>query len=251
MTAHEPLAEAPDPGADDGAAQESAVAPTVGRGRRWRRRVVVTLLLTVLVLVPLCGRVAFEGHAELERADEAASAGDVDGEILHLGRAARWRAPVLAHDETARDRLMVIGREAEAEGVDRDHVALAAYREVRRALLATRTFSVSDPDQLQEANAAIARLMAAQEERFGTDVGGGGDPEAWHLERLSEMPGPVPWRASVAALAFVLWLGATVGFVTRGLDAAGRLRPKAAVRWGVASLVLLLTWAWMLASVRG
>ena len=98
---------------------------------------------------------------------------------------------------------------------------------------------------------AIARLMAAQEKRFGTDIGGDGDPEAWHLKRLSEAPGPVPWRATVAALAFVLWLGATTGFVTRGLDAAGRLRPRSAVRWGVASLLLLVTWAVMLVRVRG
>lgn len=243
---------------DQGNGEDPAEPPTPPKGTptgrwtgRWRRRLLVALALTGLVLVPLCGRVAFEGRAEIDRADEAAEAGDVDGEILHLGRAARWRAPLLSHDEAARDRLLEIGRAAEARGVDDDHIALAAFREVRRGLLATRTFAVSDPDQLQEANEAIARLMAAQEVRFGTDVGGSGDPEAWHLQRLSEPPGPVPWRATVAALAFVLWLGATAGFVTRGLDAAGRLRPKSALRWGVAGLALLVTWAVMLVRVRG
>jgi hypothetical protein len=208
-----------------------------------------SLVGLLAVLAPLCSRAGYEGQAELARADEAAAAGRVEDEIIHLGRAARWRTPWLSHDETARARLLQLGRDALAG--DEAAVALVAFREVRRALLATRTSGVADPQQLQEANDNIATLMAAQEERLGTDVGGTGDPRAWHLAQLQAPVGPTTWRATAAALAFVVWLVTAGGFMLRGLDAAGRLRARAAVRWGIASLAALVAWTWLLVTVRG
>jgi hypothetical protein len=222
--------------------------PAASRVRGRLGRVGYVAALAAVVMIPLCGRAAFEGRAEVQAADEAQQAGDIDGEIMHLGRAARWRTPILSHDEDARARLFALGEAALAEGESSESVALAAFREVRRALLATRALSVADPEQLQRANEHIAELMAAQEARFGTDVGGTGDPRAWHLDKLQAAPGPTPWRAMSAALCFVGWIVASAGFVLRGLDAAGRLRPRPAVRWGAASLVLLVAWAMLLVS---
>jgi hypothetical protein len=47
-------------------------------------------------------------------------------------------------------------------------------------------------------------------------------------------------------LAFAGWLVASAGFVLRALDAQGRLRSRPAVRWGGASLLLLIAWAVLL-----
>jgi len=67
---------------------------------------------------------------------------------------------------------------------------------------------------------------------------------------LDRDPGPVPWRANLAALSFVGWVVASGGFVLRGLDGDGRLRPRPALRWGGVSVLLLLAWAILLATVR-
>jgi hypothetical protein len=195
---------------------------------------------------PVLVRVAWEGRAELQRADAAEADGDTEAEIEHLGRAARWRMPILGHDETAIDRLLVIGTNAESEGDDGRQTALVAYREVRRALLATRTWGVPQREVFDDVNQRIATLMAEQEADFGTDVGGTGDPYTYHLKLLQEVPGPDPWRANVAALAFLGWIVATAGFVLRAIDAKGHLRPKSAVRWGAASVLLLAAWAVLL-----
>jgi hypothetical protein len=212
------------------------------RGRVLLRRIVWAFLLLFGVLIPLSVRVVWEGRAELEAADRARGEELLTQEIEHLGRAARWRLPIASHDEIALHRLLAIGEDQEALGDDGIQTALMAYREVRRALLATRSWGIPHEDLFAQANQRIAVLMAIQERDFGTDLSGRGEQEAYHLELLERVPGPEPVRANLAALAFVGWLVASGGFVLRALDAHGRLRPRPALRWGGASLLLLVAW---------
>lgn len=200
--------------------------------------------------VPISARVVYEGRAELALAEQAEQEGDFEAQVEHLGRAARWRMPGFGHDEEALDRLLVLGGEQEALGDDGSAMALTAYREARRALLSTRVLGVPHVELFDDVNERIATLMAAQEARFGTDVGGRGDPYAYHLELLQEVPGPSPVPATGAALCFVGWLLATAGFVWRSLDARGRLRAGPAVRWGIGWLVLLVGWMVLLRFAR-
>jgi hypothetical protein len=207
------------------------------------RRVVWSVALVVAVTSPLVVRAGWEAHHELERADAASALGDVDGEIEHLGRAARWRVPGLPYHGRALERLMEIGEQAESQGdLDGMLQSLAAFREVRAALLATRTWRVPRRALFDEANERIASIMARQEAELGTDVSGTGDPRAHHLELLQAVPGPDAVRGNLAAFAFVAWLVAVAGFFMRGLDAQGRVRPRPGLRWGGASLLLLVAW---------
>lgn len=208
--------------------------------RKGLARIGWLVLVALVVLVPLSIRVAWEGSAELEKAEAAAATSRVDDEVVHLGRAARWRLPLAGHDEVALARLMELGLAHEDAG-ERDQ-ALVAYREARRAVLATRSFGLPDEETFHRANERIAALMAAQERDLGMDLSGEADQEHYHLALLEEVPGPNRTRSGFAALCFLAWLIATAGFVMRGLDAQGRLRTKTAVRWGGASIVLLIAW---------
>ncbi len=157
-----------------------AVVVRVGR---WLVGAAWAVALAIGVAGPLLLRAAWEGRAELLAADEAAAAGRVDLEIVHLGRAARWRVPIAGHDEAAIARLLAIG--AATEGREASwQTALAAYREARAALLVTRVGAVGDGEALGLANRRIAALMAAQEAAFGTDLSGRGAAEAYHLALL-------------------------------------------------------------------
>jgi hypothetical protein len=210
---------------------------------RVRVLVVVRGLGWVLAFAaPVVGRAWLEAHAELEHADEAAAVGDADAEIEHLGRALRWRLPLSSHDEVVLDRLFAIGEAAEDS--DDDATALAAYREARGGLLATRVLAVPHADARAELDARIARLMAAQERRFATDDGS--DREAHHLALLQETPGPDPWRATFAASVLVAWVLTSLAVLARGIDGNGRVRPRPGVLWGMTSLACLVTWmiAW-------
>lgn len=214
--------------------------------RPWLRRVGLLALIAAGVLAPLSIRATWEGRAELEAAEAAAAETRHDDEIIHLGRAARWRVPIASHDERALERLMTVGAEHEQRGAEGRLDALAAYREARRAILATRTLGIPEPDVFHAANQRIAALMAAQERELGLDLSGEGRQEDYHLALLEQVPGPDPLRGAGVALAFVGWLVASAGFVLRALDAQGRLRRRAAVRWGGASLLLLIVWAVLL-----
>ncbi len=217
---------------------------------RGRRRALVAGIGIMAVALPLWIRVGVEGSAELERAESAHAQHDPHAEIEHLGRALRWRAPLLGHDEEALERLWVRAEEHQARGTAGLEPALAAYREIRRGLLATRAWGIPHRDRWEQANERIAALMAEQERVLGTDVSETGDPEAFHRGLLDRVPGPDPTRGTMAAFAFLGWLGAVGGFLLRGLDERGRLRARPALRWGGAALVLLVVWAVLLATAH-
>jgi hypothetical protein len=183
-----------------------------------------------IVVATLMTRVVLDGRDELNAATIEGERGHPRREIVHLGRAARWRAPLFTHDERALSRLESIGAAAVEAGDWA--LALDAYRELRRALWATRAWgSVSDPAALMRADAVIAEGMA----HGGYDAGRA-------AEELARDPTPHGRGTGLAALAFVAWLAAMVGFIRKGLDRQGQLVPRPAIRWGVAALVLLAAW---------
>ncbi len=202
------------------------------------------LAWTVAFAMPVVVRAWMDARAELDAADDAVASGDEDGEVEHLGRALRWRLPLSSIDDVALARLFAIGEAADEDG---DPVlALAAYREARGALLASRVLAVPHAEARAELDIRIARLMADEERRFGTDSSHGGDLEAHHLALLSATPGPAPVRATIAAGTFVAWVIASLATVMKGVDASGRVRPRPAILWGLASVACLVAWtiAW-------
>jgi hypothetical protein len=209
-----------------------------GPASAWTRLVPLAWVLSVgvLVLAPIAGRVLVDGRAQLREASDAAEAGDTQAEIRHLGRAARFRLPLASHDEQALARLAELGRSRSANAELDLALALAAWREVRGALIGTRVVDVSDPALLAEANRAIVELMAREAEAANAPVA----RERW-AEELEEDLAP-RGRSLLAAACLVAWLGACVGLFVRGVDGKGRVDPVAARRWGVLVLVSLVAW---------
>ncbi len=126
----------------------------------WLRLLAVRgLVVAACVLVPLGTRVTWEGRAALERAREAEAAGTFDVAVLHYREAARWYlpgAPWVAGSLGALRRLA----EARERMGDTD-AALFAWRALRGAILATRSFYTPHARTLAAANARIASLMAS------------------------------------------------------------------------------------------
>ncbi len=187
------------------------------------------------VLGPLLGRAAWEGRGALDQAGLAAAEGRIDREIMQLGRAARWRVPFADHDEVALARMMTIAAEAERSGQAGSQTALTAYREARGALLASMAWGVADRELLEAANQGIARLMAAQEQMFGTDLSGAGTAEAYHLGLLRQAGEQRPPWPALTAVATVVGLG---------LALRGRSSRSARWVWGALTVLgALATWA--------
>lgn len=200
---------------------------------RWQRALRIAAI-AIVGLGALVVRVACEASAELELAAAARDAGDEHDEVIHLGRALRWRLPLASHDEIAIARLLEIGEAAEEPAA-----ALAAYREIRSALLGSRALDVPHADVLRDVDERIATLMSE------------GDAEA-HARRHAELR--VASESSraprvLAAATWIAWVLASAAFLLRGVDARGRLVPGTGTRWGLLSIALLVAWmvAWRLA----
>jgi hypothetical protein len=200
-----------------------------------RRLVTITVIAIaamLLILGPLIVRAAIEGRAELRAADEAST---TEQAIVHLGRAARWRLPVADHDEQARERLEQIADEAEQAGDDA--LALSAWRELRGALLGTRTGSVVDREQLERANLGIVRAML----EIADAAGELGDGERWRAE-LEAAPATDGVGTRFAALCFALWCVTLIGFVVHGIGGQGRWLRRPGLWWAGVNLASLLGW---------
>lgn len=216
----------------DGA--ERAKTNDHGGGKLVRRLAYAGLAL--VVIGSLLVRAWLDGRAQLRAADAMAEAGDLDGEIRHLGRAARWRLPLAEHDELARTRLRELAeRETRAGHVG---VALVAWRELRSAILATRTIDVVDTELLETANTEIVQLMVHEAREAGSPA----DSARWAAELDEDPVAGGRGRSLSAAACFAAWLIACIGFFMRGIDGKGRLEPRLALRWGAAVLLLLVAW---------
>jgi len=199
--------------------------------RRGQRALRIAALV-VLGVGSLVVRVACEGGAELDAAAAAQRTGDLDDEIIHLGRALRWRLPGASTDEIAIARLLEIGSAVQ----DADPaLALVAYREIRSALLGSRSLDVPHADVLQDVDDRIATLMST------------GDADlAVRTAELREASEASRVGVTIAALAWIAWVVVSARFLLRGIDARGRLVPGVGTRWGLAALVMLVAWlvAW-------
>jgi len=183
-----------------------------------RAAAVVAILMAIV-----SARVVWSSRGEWR--DAIAATGE--DEIVHLGRAARLYAPGNPYSRRAVERLAAIGRS------DPDpRRALAAWRELRSACLATRSFYTPHRPLLDEANARIAELMADAEVAAGTQKSRD-KARAWHAARLLQDESPsVPWTL-VALGGLAAWIGCALGLLLRGVGDDDRLRPRPALAWAL------------------
>jgi hypothetical protein len=189
------------------------------------RGAVQALALLAILAAIVAVRVVWSSHGEWR----AAAAATGDDEIVHLGRAARLYAPGNPYSRRAVDKLATIGRDDPSR-------ALAAWRELRSAILATRSFYTPHRALLDEANARIAELMADAEVAAGTQHARE-KARAWHAARLAQDEAPSVTWTLVALFGLAGWIGCALGLLLRGVGDDDRLRPRIALAWaaGVAA----------------
>jgi hypothetical protein len=162
------------------------------------KRVVLPLAVVLAVLGALAIRVVVEGRQAL-----------ADG---RYETAARWYLPFAPHVDEAYAKLRTLTKSEDPA------VALAAWRSIRAAARATRSLWQPHADDLAEADAQIAKLSAVAPGGGKLD---GGEPLAWHEERLARDVRPSLAAAILAGLGIALWVAGAFVLARRGTFAVG------------------------------
>ena len=173
-------------------------------------------------LVLWTARVVIQSRAELRDAEAQLAARDFEAALESFGRAARLDAPGNPWSRRALERLAELAAGAEARG---DRVtALATWREVRSAILATRGLLQRNTRLRERADRRIARLAAALE---SPSVDPGSDEEArvaWHAARLAQDEAPSAGWSLAALTGLCAWVASAFGLLVRGFDERLRIR---------------------------
>ncbi len=121
----------------------------------WRRTAPWIVVAVIAVLL----RVLWGGHAECARAGAELEAGRPFQAALHYERAIRWYLPGSPYVGRAADALQDLAEVAEA--ADDPELALFAWRGLRSAAYATRSFYQPLPRRIVRAEERITALMEA------------------------------------------------------------------------------------------
>lgn len=243
------------------------------------RRIAIIAAFLVAGLAALAIRVVGEGRAALAVGNEAttscfptydarpANAPDVNPGACRVAidayeTAARWYLPLAPHVDDAYIRLAFIARRTDPataqKGFADPGTALAAWRAIRSAARATRSLWTPHADDLAAADAAIARLSAADPSSghagsgaatsSGTEGAAAATPddaalrELWHETRLARDVRPSIGAGALAGLGVLLWLCGVVGLLRRGLDRAGAWVRRPAVVSATAIVLGVVLW---------
>jgi len=187
----------------------------------WILRIGRVALVAGVLIAAVSSRVLIAGEREIAASTAALRAGDPHGAALHARRAAGYYAPGATHVRVAYDRLIALAVKAESLG-DRD-TALFAWQGVRTAALETRWLVTPHTEDLERANAAIARLLAAQDRPPGTRTDPTVTIERTALAALALDEAPhVPWVIALVA-GFLAWTLGAIVVVRRGVTSTGQI----------------------------
>lgn len=191
--------------------------------------------IAAIVIVVIAVRVAVGASTEFARGEAFERNQDWIAAATHYRRAAKWYAPGSSHSSNALDRLRAIAFRAQTEN-DTD-LELFCWRNIRGAIMATRSFYTPHTDLLDEANRNIARLMASNQTPPIDASKSLAQREREHLLLLEGAKRPQLGWTLLALLGFITWITAAFLFVHRALDREDRWVRNETVRWG--SIILL------------
>ncbi len=211
---------------------------------RWWWRAAWGALLGALLLGAVSARVVIAGEGEIAASTEALRAGDAHEAAVRARRAAEWYAPGAPHVRVAYDRLMALGREAEARR--QKDVALQAFEGVREAAIATRWLVTPHAAEVAEAEAAIARLRATDDRPPATASEPVAVLERQLLADLAARPGPKRSLSALLGASFLAFAGGMAWVLARAVDATGRMDRRRALPGLVVAAFGALAWVVLL-----
>lgn len=187
----------------------------------WVLRIAKIAIVAGALVAAVTVRVIVAGEREIALSTAALRAGDPHEAAVHARRAAGFYAPAAPHVRVAYERLIALATKAEARGDSK--LAAFAWQGVRTAAMETRWLVTPHAEDLARANAALARLQAAEQRPPGTRTEPTATLERAELDALTRDEAPhIPWVVALVA-GFLAWTIGAVVVVRRGVTSTGQL----------------------------
>ncbi len=191
--------------------------------------------LLVLIAV-MWVRALVDARAASLRAERAAVHGDLDAVTSELRAAARWAAPINPYASDALTSLERLGAAARERGDV--GLALLHYRSAHAAIHAGRSFYTPHREQLERIDRAIVALMLEQRPAELDAQLTPAELRGLYADALV-VHRPRSYAVILALGGFFAWVSGALVFMTRGLDAEGRLARRTAK---LSALAVVLGW---------
>ncbi len=194
------------------------------------------LAVIVTLLGVATARVLVSGEEELSRSNEALTAKDPRGAVVHARRAAGWYAPGAPHVAVAYERLIALAEAAEENR--RDDLALLTWRSVREASTTTRWLMTPHAADRERADREIARITAKRPRHAEPDPA----VMTARFQELANRSGHHPgWGVALVA-SFALSAAGFAWWSRRVAGAGGRLDLRAARGGLILTLAGVASW---------
>ncbi|MFQ5588252.1 MAG: hypothetical protein ACE5F7_05370 [Nitrospiria bacterium] len=201
------------------------------------------MILLSLVYV----KVFHSSRQEFQKAEAALSEKRYALAIQHYERAMLWYLPVGGYVGSSAERLWHIAEALEATD---QKTALSAYRALRSAFYATRSFYTPGQSWIDRANEKIARLMAGETQYSEADRAKSLDQKTKEaLEILKRPMKPDPFWSMVLVAGFLGWVSGVLIFIWRAFRGEERaVATPQGIVWG--SVIVLCYALWILGMAK-
>ncbi|HIE64822.1 MAG: hypothetical protein ABGX83_07520 [Nitrospira sp.] len=204
-------------------------------------KLIRTIALCVVLFFSLIYvKVFLSSRYEFKEASIADAKGNIRDAIMHYERAILWYLPVGGYVERSAERLWEIGRDLEETDMK---LALIAYRSLRSAFYATRSFYTPGRSWIDRTDEKIADLMAlappSSEKSKKMSQAERRDEALTILKR--PMRPYVGWSI-LLEIGFWGWITGTLLFIFRAFNTEHQWNMRRGVFWGGIAIFFYALW---------
>jgi len=205
------------------------------------KKVSLLLLAVCLLFLMIYLKIFFSSRSEFKTAELARISGEYSEAIKHCERAILWYLPVGGYVEPASEGLWEMAEALESED---KKLALEAYRSLRSAFYATRSFYTPGLPWIDRSNQKIAALMAEAVPYSEADKKKPYDQRRQEALAILERPmKPDPLWSMAVGIGLLGWVSGVLLFIWKAFRGESpRVDLKQGFLWGSIVVVFYALW---------
>jgi len=197
-------------------------------------------LCVVLFFSLILVKVFLSSRYEFKEAGIADAKGNIREAITHYERAILWYLPVGGYVTPSAERLWEIGRDLEETDVK---LALIAYRSLRSAFYATRSFYTPGRSWIDRTDERISALMALAPPAFEKEKRmSQAERKDQALAILKRPMRPYAGWSIILEVGFWGWIAGTLLFIFRAFNTEHQLNMRRGFFWGGVAIFFYSLW---------